>query len=164
MLNHLSDCIDRQQNLYRKLLDLLHEEQRAIMASDLEELNRVVVDKEMTLQHIRREEVERQKTAEALAATLGLDAGTLSITRLSELCTDRSCAASIKQKGARLQSLIGEIQIESERNRSLCLHALQFVGRSLKLLSGLTRPNQVYHASGRVQDSNPIGRVLSGAV
>ena len=72
--------------------------------------------------------------------------------------------SGIKRKRAQLQAVIDEIQVESGRNRSLCLQALQFVSGSIKMLSSLTRPNQVYHASGRVQNEGQIGRMLSGAV
>lgn len=164
MLNHLSACVDRQLALYRKLLTLFHDERSAILASDLEELNRVVVDKETILQHIRREEVQRRQAADALASDLGLDAGALTLSQLALRLTDAPGAEELQERGTRLQSLLEEIQVESERNRSLCLHALQFVGRSIKLLSTLTHPNRVYHATGRVQNDGHIGRMLSGAV
>jgi len=163
LLNHLNNCIDQQRNLYRKLLDLFIEERRAILASDLEELNNVVIDKELTLQNIRQEELKRGKTGDEIAALLGIDPETLTITQLSRRIKE-PYASEIKHRGARLQTLIDEIQVESERNRSLCLQALQFVGSSIKLLTTLTHPNQVYHASGRVQNEGHVGRMLSGAV
>jgi len=163
LLNQLNDCIDRQQNLYRKLLDLFIEEQHAILASDLEVLNKVVMDKEMVLQNLRDEEFKRQQTGDRIAAQLGLDPDALTITQLSRRVRE-PYATEIKSRGARLQTLIDEIQVESERNRSLCLQALQFVSGSIKLLTALTHPNQVYHATGRVQNGGNVGRMLSGAV
>jgi hypothetical protein len=163
LLNYLNNCIDRQHNLYRKLLDLFIEEQRAILASDLEELNNIVIDKELVLQNIRQEELERKQTGDKIAALLGIDPETLTITQLSTRIKE-PYASDIKHRGARLQNLIDEIQVASERNRSLCLHALQFVGSSIKLLTTLTHPNQVYHATGRVQNEGRVGRMLSGAV
>jgi flagellar biosynthesis/type III secretory pathway chaperone len=163
LLNALSDCVDRQLNLYRKLLDLFHAERGAILTSDLEGLNRVIMDKELVLQHIRTAELARRKTADQLAPQLGLDAGTLTLTKLIERI-DGPYASRMKDKGKRLQTLIDEIQVVSERNRSLCLQALHFVSGSIKLLSTLTRPNQVYHASGRIHNTRHLGRMLSGAV
>lgn len=163
LLKSLSDCVDRQLTLYRKLLDLFHVERSAVLASDLEELNRVIMDKELLLQNIRQAEFTRRAIADEMAARLGLAAGSLTISQLVEK-VDQSHASGIKSKGARLQALIDEIQVASERNRSLCLQALQFVSGSIKLLTALSRPNQVYHATGRVQNERHIGRVLSGAV
>lgn len=163
LLNHLNDCIDRQRNLYRKLLDLFIVERRAILASDLEELNKVVMEKELILQNIRKEELKRRQAGDAIAAQKGLDPEALTITQLSRQVRE-PYASEIKRRGARLQTLIDEIQVASERNRSLCLQALKFVGGSIKLLTTLTHPNQVYHATGRVQNEGRVGRMLSGAV
>ena len=162
-LNHLSTCIERQLTLYRKLLDLFLVERRAILDSELEMLNKTVMEKEVLLQKIRREEVQRQQTSEALSLSLGVASSELTITRLSQRIRE-PYASDIKRKGAKLQSLIDEIQVESGGNRSLCLQALQFVNGSLKMLTTLTRPNQVYHATGRVQNAGQVGRMLSGAV
>jgi len=163
LLNHLNDCIDRQRNLYRKLLDLFIDERRAILGSDLEELNKVVMDKEMILQKIRKEELQRRQAGDRIAAHLGLDPEALTVTQLSARVKE-PYASEIKRRGAELQTVIDEIQIASERNRSLCLQALQFVSGSIKLLTALTHPNQVYHATGRVPNGAHVGRMLSGAV
>lgn len=163
LLNALSDCVDRQLNLYRKLRDLFNAERSAVLASDLEELNKVLMDKELLLQNIRKAEHLRRQTAHEMAAFIGIEDDSLTISQLSER-VDEPYATEIKQKGARLQALIDEIQVVSERNRSLCLQALQFVSGSIKLLTTLSRPNPVYHASGRMHNERHTGRMLSGAV
>lgn len=163
LLNALSDCVDRQLGLYRKLLDLFGAERSAVLASDLEELNRVLTDKELLLQNIRKAEQLRRQTAHEVAVLLEIDEASLTISQLSER-VDEPYASKIKHKGDRLQALIDEIQVVSERNRSLCLQALQFVSGSIKLLTALARPNPVYHATGRIHSERHTGRMLSGAV
>jgi len=163
LLNALSDCVDRQLSLYRKLLDLFSDERSAVLASDLEELNRVLMDKEFLLQNIRRAEHLRRQTAQQVAALLGIEETSLTISQMCEK-VEEPYASKIKKQGARLQTLIDEIQVVSERNRSLCLQALQFVSGSIKLLTSLSRPNPVYHATGRMHSDRRIGRMLSDAV
>jgi flagellar biosynthesis/type III secretory pathway chaperone len=163
LLKSLNDCIDRQLNLYRKLLDLFLLERHAILASELEELNAVVMDKEGLLQKIRKEELRRRQVCDAIADRLGMTSALLTITRLCEQI-DEPYASQTARRGKQLQALIDEIQVESERNRSLCLQALQFVNGSIKLLTTLSHPNQVYQASGRFQSEGRIGRMLSGAI
>jgi len=163
LLKSLNECIDRQLNLYRKLLNLFLTERHAILASELEELNAVVMDKEGLLQKIRKEELKRRQVCDAIADRLGMTSEPLTITRLSEKI-DAPYVSETTRRGKQLQALIDEIQVESERNRSLCLQALQFVNGSIKLLTTLSHPNQVYHASGRFQREGRIGRMLSGAV
>lgn len=163
LLKRLNDCVGRQIHRYRKLLDLFVAERQAILASDLEALNAIVMDKEKLLQHIRREELERRRVGDDIADQLGLDPERLTITGLSRRVAEPQ-ASEMKRQGVHLQELIEEIQIASERNRSLCLQALQFVSGSIKMLSALAHPNQVYHASGRVQNEGQIGQMLSSAV
>ena len=163
LLNALSDCVDRQLNLYRKLLDLFNAERSAVLASDLEELNRVLMDKELLLQNIRRAEHLRRQTAREMAALLGMEEASLTISQLSERVAE-PYASKIKRQGARLQTLVDEIQVVSDRNRSLCLQALRFVSGSIKLLTAVAKPNPVYHASGRIHSEGHTGRMLSGAV
>jgi len=163
LLNALSDCIDRQLNLYRKLLDLFNAERSAVLASDLEALNRVLMDKELLLQNIRSVEHRRRQTAHEMVVLLEIDEDSVTIAQLCE-SIEEPYASTIKQKGDRLKALIDEIQIASGRNRSLCLQALKFVSGSIKLLTALSRPNPVYQATGRIHHDRNIGRMLSGAV
>lgn len=163
LLNALSDCVDRQLHLYRKLLDLFSDERTAVLTSDLEALNRVLMDKELLLQNIRSVEHLRRQTAHEMAVLLGIDEDAVTISQLSE-SIEEPYASRIKRKGDRLKALIDEIQIASGRNRSLCLQALKFVSGSIKLLTAISRPNPVYHASGRIHHDRNIGRMLSGAV
>lgn len=162
-LTSLHDCIDRQLILYRKLLDLFLVERRAILESDLEALNQIVTDKETVLQRIRREEFQRKQIADQIADHLQMEPEGLTITQLSKR-VGHPHASKLKRRGGQLQTVVDTIQVESDRNRSLCLQALQFINGSLKMLTTLTHPNQVYHATGRVQNGGKIGRVLSGAV
>lgn len=163
LLQRLNDCLDRQIHRYGELLDLFIAERGALLTSDLEALNAIITEKEKLLQNIRREELERQRVGDDIAGQLELDPEDLSITRLSRRVAEPQ-ASQILKRGSLLQKLIEEIQTESERNRSLCLQALQFVNGSIKMLSTLAYPNRLYHPSGRVQNDGQIGRMLSSAV
>jgi len=164
LAHELVQCINRQRQLYQRLLDLFFDERTALLASDLEALNTVIGAKENLLQDIRKVEVQRQKTAGQLATQLGVvDDQKLSIAALSGRM-EQSAAHRLKQAGEELQRLVASIQVESDRNRSLCLHALQFINGSLKLLTNLVCPETVYRPSGRMGVDRSSGRVLSGAV
>ncbi len=163
LLNQLKHCIQRQQQLYDRLLDLFTRERSAILNSDVDRLNRIVADKERTLQDIGRVEVQRRHATEALATHLRQDPGTMSI---SLLCAqiEEPWATELETAGRDLKALVEAIQTESERNRSLCLHALQFVNGSIRMITNLIDPELVYHPTGKMGHERPVGRVLSGAV
>jgi flagellar biosynthesis/type III secretory pathway chaperone len=164
LAHELVQCITRQRHLYQRLLDLFLDERTALLASDLEALNTVVAAKESLLQEIRLAEVKRLKSADRLAAALGLDSDQPPTVNSLGDRLEAVSAQRLKQAGEALQRLVATIQVESDRNRSLCLHALQFVNGSLKLLTNLVCPETVYHSSGRMDLDRSSGRVLSGAV
>ncbi len=163
LLNQLKHCIQRQQQLYQMLADLFTAERSAILIADVERLNRIVSDKEQVLQDISAVEVKRRHVTEALAVKLREDAGTLTISRLCALI-EEPWATELEVAGRDLKDLVEAIQTVSDRNRSLCLHALQFVNGSIRMITNLIDPELVYHPTGRMGHDRPAGRMLSGAV
>jgi hypothetical protein len=163
LLNQLNQHIRRQQYLYQTLLDLFTAERSAILISDVERLTQIVADKEQVLQDISAVEVRRLQATEQLAARLHEKPGKMTISRLCALIGE-PMATKLETAGRDLQVLVETIQTESERNRSLCLHALQFVNGSIRMITNLIDPELVYPPTGRMGRDRPIGRMLSGAV
>jgi hypothetical protein len=163
LLNQLKHNIQGQQQLYQTLLDLFTAERSAILISDVERLTRIVADKERVLQDVRTIEVERRLITEQLATQIHATPEDLSISRLAALA-DEPLSAELQKAGRDLQDLVATIQAASERNRSLCLHALQFVNGSIRMITNLIDPELVYHPTGRIGGERPVGRMLSGAV
>ena len=163
LLNQLKHCIRQQQQLYQMLLDLFTAERSAILVSDVKRLNRIVADKERVLQDIGTVEVQRRYATEEIALRLNEDAGTMDISRLCALI-EEPWATELEIAGRDLKALVEAIQTASERNRSLCLHALQFVNGSIRMITNLIDPERVYHPTGRMAHDRPVGRILSGAV
>ena len=163
VLKQLSHCIQRQQYLYQALNDLFVDERSAILVSDVERLNRIVADKERVLKDIGVAEVQRRQYMKQLATFLHEDPAELTLSRLCariELPT----ATTLKRAGRDLQRLMDAIQAESERNRSLCLQALQFINGSIQMIANLIEPQFVYQPTGKIGNDRPVGRMLSGAV
>lgn len=163
LLKELKDCILQQQRMYQSLLDLFTAERSAILISDVERLNRIVGDKERVLQDIGKVEVRRRHTTEQLAQRLHAAGQIMTLSRLCGLIQE-PWATELASAGRELKSLVAAIQTASERNRSLCLHALQFVNGSIRMITNLIDPELVYHPSGKMGHERPVGRMLSGAV
>jgi hypothetical protein len=163
LLACLKQCIQRQQQLYQTLQDLFTAERSAILVSDVDRLNRIVADKERVLEAIGAVEIQRRQTTEQLAHQLQQDAKGMTLSRLCALI-EEPMATRLEQAGRDLQALIEAIQMESEHNRSLCLHALQFVNGSIRMVTNLIDPDLVYYPNGKMGNDRPVGRMLSGAV
>ena len=163
LFRELRHSIHRQQRMYQTLLDLFTAERSAILISDVERLNRIVGDKERVLQDIGAAEVRRRQATAQLAQRLQADKTTMSLSRLCGLI-EEPWATELASAGRELKTLIASIQTASERNRSLCLHALQFVNGSIRMMTNLIDPELVYHSTGKMGHDRPVGRMLSGAV
>ncbi len=163
LLEELKNSIQRQQQLYQSLLDLFTAERSAILISDVERLNRIVADKESILRDIGTAEVKRRHVTEQIAVRLHEPPGGMRISRLCTLIAE-PWASDLASAGRDLKALVDAIQAASERNRSLCLHALQFVNGSIRMITNLIDPELVYHPTGRMGNDRPVGRMLSGAV
>ncbi|MDJ0721135.1 MAG: flagellar protein FlgN [Desulfobacterales bacterium] len=162
LLKELKHCILEQQRMYQSLLDLFTAERSAILISDVERLNRIVGDKERLLQDIGKVEVKRHHITEQLAKHLHADGPGVNLSCLCSLI-EEPWATELASAGRELNSLVAAIQTASERNRSLCLHALQFVNGSIRMITNLIDPDLVYHPSGKLGHERPVGRMLSGA-
>ena len=162
LLKELKHCIHQQQRMYQALLDLFTAERSAILISDVERLNRIVGDKERVLQDIGAVEVRRRHTIEQLARQLQANGHTMTLSRLCGLI-EEPWATELDSAGRELKQLVAAIQIASDRNRSLCLHALQFVNGSIRMITNLIDPELVYHPTGKMGHERPVGRMLSGA-
>ena len=163
VLKQLNHCIQRQQHLYQALKDLFVDERSAILVSDVERLNRIVADKERVLKDIGVVEDQRRQNMKALATCLHEDPTELTLSRLCARI-EEPMATTLKHAGRDLQSLVDAIQAESERNRSLCLQALQFINGSIQMIANLIEPQFVYQPTGKIGNDRPVGRMLSGAV
>ena len=162
-LKQLDQCIQRQQHLYQTLKDLFVAERSAILVSDVERLNRIVADKERVLKDIGAVEVQRRRNMQQLATYLEEDPAVLTLSRLCARI-EEPMATILKRAGRDLQNLVEAIQAESDRNRSLCLQALQFINGSIQMITSLIEPQCVYQPSGKMGNERPVGRMLSGAV
>jgi len=163
LLDQLMTCLHRQYDLYGELLDQFARERQAVLQSDLNGLQEVLQTKERLLQAIRRVELERHGVLERLAGELAIDPAALTLSRLAQVSAE-PFASRLTRFGSEFQGLVQTIQDESNRNRSLCLQALQFVNGSIRLLSSLVAAGPVYRRSGKVGLEDRVGRVLSGAV
>lgn len=162
-LKQLNHNILRQQHLYQALKDLFADERSAILISDLERLNLIVADKERVLKDIGAVEVQRRQNMKQLAVCLQEDFAKLTLSRLCARI-EEPMATILKRAGRDLQNLVDAIQAESERNRSLCLQALQFINGSIQMITNLIEPQFVYQPTGKIGNDRPVGRMLSGAV
>jgi flagellar biosynthesis/type III secretory pathway chaperone len=146
-LDELLAILSAEAATYRTLLPLIEEEEQALRRADIQGLAELRGRREDILQRLTELERGRRVAMGRLAARLGVDAGTLTLSRLIELVPRP--AAGLAAVRDELRLLLAGLLARNGRNRFLaertldCLHGL--FG---KLAAAVSAP-AVYAGSGR---------------
>jgi flagellar biosynthesis/type III secretory pathway chaperone len=163
LVNKLLGLLEEETELYRSLLSILQKEKKAVVASQLDELNEAGKEKESLILKIRILEEQRLRVQRRLADSFRYDPQELTLTKLSQLVGE-PYSIRLKICYSNLLTLIPSIREINHSNKSLLTHSLELVRGSLTLLNNFVAPNAVYHRSGEMQMSGKSGNVLSGEV
>ena len=157
------DLLDGEAALYRSLLSVLEEEKNAIIGSNLGELGKTGKEKEKLFIKIRIIEEQRQIMIKNLAESLRCSPRDLTITKLAEF-VETPYAVRFKRLCSDLLPLAKTIRDANDGNKALLRHSVELVRSSFAFLNTLIAANAVYHRSGRMQQNDQSGKVLSGSV
>ncbi len=157
------DLLDGEAALYRALLSVLQLEKNAIIGSNLGELGKTGKEKEALLLKISIIEEQRQIMMEDLAESLECSPHDLTITKLAEL-VEEPYPARFKRLCSDLLPLAKTIRDVNDGNKALLRHSVELVRSSFAFLNNLITANAVYYRSGRMQQNNQSGKVLSGSI
>ena len=163
LLNELLSLLEGEISLYGSLLLALQKEKRAVVESNLEELNETNREKESLFLKIRILEEQRITILENLAENLGQSAKNLTLTKLSQLVEEPQ-SIQLADCHSRFLSLAQSIQEVNLSNKALLNHSLDLVRSSLTLLSDLMVSNPVYYRTGKIQSGDQSGRLVSGKI
>ena len=157
------DLLDGEAALYRALLSVLQLEKNAIIGSNLGELGKTGKEKEALLLKISIIEEQRQIMMEDLAESLECSPHDLTITKLAEL-VEEPYPARFKRLCSDLLPLAKTIRDVNDGNKALLRHSVELVRSSFAFLNNLITANAVYYRSGRMQQNDQSGKVLSGSI
>ncbi len=157
------NLLDGEAALYRALLSVLEEEKNAIIDTNLGELGEIGKKKEKLLLKIRTMEEQRQIMIKNLAQSLRCSHHDLTITKLAEL-VETPYSVRFKRLCSDLLPLAKTIRDVNDGNKALLRHSVALVRSSFAFLNNLITADAVYHRSGRMQQNDQSGKVLSGSV
>ena len=163
LLNELLELLEDEIEIFRSLLPVFKKEKEAVLASDLNKLNKALAEKEKLLLNMRSLEKKRTHVMNKLAESLEVLPDELTLTKLVQSVKE---PYSIRLKNCSLQLLkiTKKISNANTSNKSMFVHSLNFVKGALALLQNIIAPGQVYHRTGKVQAGNQGGKVLSGEI
>ncbi len=163
LLNNFISLIEGENGLFQTLLSILQKEKKAVVISDLKEINETTKEKESLFLKIRILEEERSRMLIRLANHLGYRSRDLTMSKISQLI-EEPYSSRLKYCYSNLLSLVQSIQEINHNNRSLITHSLELVRGSLALLNNLASSNVIYYRSGRMQHSDQSGMVVSNEI
>jgi len=163
ILEELIDVFENQSRLQRSLLCALAQEKQAIVGSDLSALHEANSEKENLIGKIKKLEDKRVKILAGLEESSERKCQDLTLERLAQI-SEEPYASRLDSCRNNLISLMKNVIESNEGNKVLLTHSIDFVTGSLGLLNNLINSNAVYYRTGKIQNKDLGGRVLSGEV
>jgi flagellar biosynthesis/type III secretory pathway chaperone len=163
LLKELLELLEDEIEIFRSLLPVFKKEKEAVLASELNALNKASAEKEKLLFNMRSLEKKRTHVMNKLAEILEVLPDELTLTKLAQSVKEPH-SIRLKNCGLQLLKLTKNINIANTGNKSMFAHSLNFVKGALTLLQNIITPGQVYHRTGKVQAGRQGGKVLSGEI
>ncbi len=145
----LAVVLAEEMRHFRQLLDLLAREQAALRTAKAMAVLDVLREQEGALSRIRSLEQQRVGLLAALAAPLGLDPASLTMSRLNEAVP--SAAGVLASVSNELRVLLTEVKALNEKNGVLASRGLGFLDRLIGHLTSAMAPERArgYGDKGR---------------
>ena len=146
MVHKLIEIIGREAELFEKFLLLLEEQQKALVANDLEQIKVTTESQREMIINSQILNNEREKMIEDIKVTNAIE-GDLNVTKLLEMVDDTQA-----QQLAKLQKLIftlhDEIAEVRNQNANLLNRSREYISKMMEMLSKINTPTGSYSQPG----------------
>lgn len=163
LLKELLELLEDEIEIFQSLLPVFKKEKEAVLASDLNELNKTSAEKEKLLFNMLSLEKKRKHVMNKLSESLRILPDELTLTKLAQSVKE-PYSILLKNCGLQLLKLTKSISHANTGNKGMFAHSLNFVKGALALLQNIITPGQVYQRTGKVQAGNQGGKVVSGEI
>lgn len=159
----LIDVIQKEVEMFERLLKTMKEEQAALVGHDVEALERTVeVQRDLTEKAAALERA-RAEVVRSLCESMGEDPSVLTMKQIIE----KVGAPHDERLGALRQDLLDlheEIQRSNQQNALLVKQSMKYVDKSLQILTGEGPATGVYAKTGKVASETTSRAVLNEVV
>ncbi len=133
ILTKLNDNLNRQTSLYEKLSGLAKQKQKALIQSELSEIDRITGLEEKLIVEAGRLEQERQRCSEQIGKTMGKPVAEMALSELADIFPE------LKEVQLQLEKVLQQLRETHEINAELLKQAIQIVNYTVNLM---TRPEE----------------------
>ena len=165
LLEEMICVFEDQSDLHRSLISVLRDEEAAIVGSKLSGLNKANREKETLILKIKKLEDKRFDLVSTLANSLGDERHDLTLEKLCKI-TNEPYSSRLNSCRENLMLSISKAKELNNSNKILLNNSIEFIRNSLTLFNNLmtSRSNAVYYPSGKIENRDQSGRVLSDEI
>lgn len=149
-VKNLVEVFNDEIRLFNRLLDLLSEEQAALLEDDLGAIERGVGEKRRVAEEATRLELARRQAVEAVSQGLEMAPGDTSLGRIIA-AMDQGTGEELDGMRQTLLDLNQRIRQANESNAFLIRQSRRYTDRCLNILTGRSDDRNRYGKSGRRQ-------------
>lgn len=157
LIRELVEIINTEIRLFNRLLDLLKEEQQALLDDDIAAIEACTQAKRRTAEEATGLEVRRRRVVDGISVQLNLQPGDPGLSRIIE-AIDRGPGEQLAQMRQTLLDLNQKIRDANGSNAFLIRQSRRYTERCMSILSGRPQDRGRYGKSGR--RLNEAGRNL----
>lgn len=146
----LIEVVNAEIRVFNHLLEVLQQEQRALLDDDLQGIEASIAAKQEAAEEARRLESERTLVAQKLARRLELEPGNSTLARLIE-AVEGWQGEELTRMRQTLLELNQKIRSTNENNAFLIRQSMRYTDRCLDILSGQPGNRGVYGQFGKAR-------------
>jgi flagellar biosynthesis/type III secretory pathway chaperone len=162
-IEQLIGLLKGETDLYRSMQVVIDREKEATLQSDLNALNKTIIEKEKILVEIQQKEAQRRLLVADLSDKLGYGARDLTLTGISQL-VEEPLAKSLNLVCQDFSSVLCRLQADNQRNQQIIEHSRDLIRDSFNLLNELLTPNTVYYRTGNIKSTKSTGKCVRSEV
>ena len=146
LLDRLISVIGDEALLFEKFLELLEQQQRALIDNDTEEIKSVTARLQQVVSQSQKLEAERSETVEEI----GRQAGFESDLNVAQICGMADAARSSRLRAFRntILDLYGRIEETRMRNGLLIEQSMEQIQNTIDMIGRIPAQKETYHKHG----------------
>ncbi len=150
MIDKLIDILGREAELFESFLELLEKQQQALVANDVDEVNRIIERQREKLAESRLLSKQREELVAHIKVANAID-GDLNVSRLLDI-VDKESAARLTELRTLILTLTDKITRTRNRNALLLNKSREYIAKTLEMLARVRSPEGIYASSGSEQN------------
>lgn len=164
-MENLLDTLEKQEQLYTKLLELSTRKTPIIIKGDITALQAITDEEQLVVDDINQLEKTREEVMKDIANVINKDVNTLKLIHLIEMLKNQpSEQKRLAQVNDKLKETTKQMKRVNEQNRELIANALEMVSFDLNLLKGLkTAPETANYNQQATNTGDYYGGNITGS-